>query len=1361
MRNAPSRSALKRLGRLGLQVGLCALSATAVLELAACVAGAPAKGTAQAQRDAIASKVLNDMQESQEKLRRRAGQVLPEESVGPDGVQLVLTTGHSGGIAELSISSDGRYVASSDGQEVKIWDLVAHNEVRSFEQQQSPYSRAVSARISMDGRSVLQQQQTPVARLGQEQTLRDWATGTVTGKAQLFSEDGHVAITTGPPGSAASKNVGSAFTVTDLTSHRQSGVSVPAGSTLLSISAHGDTLLTNDMGVETGGGARGVVSGVLGLASLAASVVPGVGLLTKLGAGVAQSAVGDAPTDQRMTLLAWDARTGRKLVSVETTLMSNIAALDEAGKELLIENSDRSIDAYELPGAHTRRLVAADPNFQRPAFVHDTLLLSRDGHQFARANPSGAIEIFDTRSGQKRATLALTQYPQGRFPGVMPAAPRLLFSPDGKLVAASGSDRVGVWEIGSGNPILQTQAAAIAFSQDSRTVILGRADQGTPVLHDLGTGSEEAFAAHLSPVLHVEVTPDGRWAIATNAPPGGMKVWDLTTGELSANLTKCPDDSMVVSATSSPTRSQVAIQCANGAVRLWDPVVSNWGGELIPAAAATLAAADVNRFAGRRIRYFFDDRLRFSADGRYIAIARDEEVSVVDLASRVVVGKVTTAGEALPAQWDQVAQMQQQAVLMDAAGKDSALDAKTLKSMGKNEREQMQALEAQQRSSAADFRKQMSDPVYIEALRAAQRQISGVAIDSNRHVLATARGGLVSLWNFETGERLRVLNEPVATTSPAVRSGLNFSPDGSTLCAPGTERWSTLSGQRMTAPDACHDSTSAMLPDGSFTVVRPHGNLLALSVLGAGDLGELVGHRGAVSSIALLPGGKRVISASEDGSLRIWSVSDRKELLALYSLGGMDFVIMTPEQYYRASRSRLAGISFRVKDQLYPFEQFDLRYNRPDIVVERLGRASAQERAEYRSAREHRLKKMGFTEAMLSSDFHVPQAEIIGELPASKTGSDSLPLRVRVSDDRYPLDRINVFVNDVPVFGSRGVTVTDRLSKSYEQPLTVPLVSGINKIQVSVLNQQGAESLKRTVYTTSTAAPTRDVYLVAIGVSKYKDSKYNLRFAAKDAADVMSLYSNGAARGSGGQVHVLDLTNEKATRAQVEHAREWLAQSRPNDLVIVFAAGHGITDSQNNYYFGTYDIDPAQPQINGLPYEEFETLLDGIPAMKKVLLLDTCFSGEIEKADAPAVTMTAAVDGTVKMRAFQAPRGVVLAADTSNGPSTGAAGSGQTAVSNQHFQNLFADLRRGVGAVVISSASGNEYALEGDHWNNGVFTYAVLHGLKDGKADANKDGVVTVAELQNYVINAVRELTAGGQNPTVREANLDFDFQVY
>jgi uncharacterized caspase-like protein len=92
---------------------------------------------------------------------------------------------------------------------------------------------------------------------------------------------------------------------------------------------------------------------------------------------------------------------------------------------------------------------------------------------------------------------------------------------------------------------------------------------------------------------------------------------------------------------------------------------------------------------------------------------------------------------------------------------------------------------------------------------------------------------------------------------------------------------------------------------------------------------------------------------------------------------------------------------------------------------------------------------------------------------------------------------------------------------------------------------------------------------------------------------------------------------------------------------------------------------------------------------------------------------------------------------------------------------LFADLRENAGLNVISAAAGTEFALEGEEWKNGVFTYSMLSGLKNNLADANKDGQITVSELQSYLQRRVPELTQGRQNPTSRSENVVNDFRVW
>lgn len=68
------------------------------------------------------------------------------------------------------------------------------------------------------------------------------------------------------------------------------------------------------------------------------------------------------------------------------------------------------------------------------------------------------------------------------------------------------------------------------------------------------------------------------------------------------------------------------------------------------------------------------------------------------------------------------------------------------------------------------------------------------------------------------------------------------------------------------------------------------------------------------------------------------------------------------------------------------------------------------------------------------------------------------------------------------------------------------------------------------------------------------------------------------------------------------------------------------------------------------------------------------------------------------------------------------------------------------GLVVFSAAQGRELSQERPEWGHGAFTKALLEGLA-GKADANRNGEITIAELDSYLTDRVRELTAGAQTP--------------
>jgi uncharacterized caspase-like protein len=195
-----------------------------------------------------------------------------------------------------------------------------------------------------------------------------------------------------------------------------------------------------------------------------------------------------------------------------------------------------------------------------------------------------------------------------------------------------------------------------------------------------------------------------------------------------------------------------------------------------------------------------------------------------------------------------------------------------------------------------------------------------------------------------------------------------------------------------------------------------------------------------------------------------------------------------------------------------------------------------------------------------------------------------------------------------------------------------------------------------------------------------------------------------------------------------------------------------MLDSNLDYYFVTHDFDRAKPAKRGLSYEQLESLLDGIPARRKLMMMDTCHSGEV---DEEAVRTPPPLPGGGGSRGTE---DVKVASDFRSFTYSGAIQSPDR--SQEILSQLFADLRRGSGAAVISSASGVEFALESAQWQNGVFTFAVLQGVTSGQADLDRDGTIRVSELRDYVVGEVHRLTRGAQTPTARRENLEFDFPV-
>jgi hypothetical protein len=75
----------------------------------------------------------------------------------------------------------------------------------------------------------------------------------------------------------------------------------------------------------------------------------------------------------------------------------------------------------------------------------------------------------------------------------------------------------------------------------------------------------------------------------------------------------------------------------------------------------------------------------------------------------------------------------------------------------------------------------------------------------------------------------------------------------------------------------------------------------------------------------------------------------------------------------------------------------------------------------YKKAHHKRLKKMGWTEAALRPGLSPADVQRFGRRPPVSTPERRVTLRVVAEDTRDALDRLQVYVNDVPIHGAAGI----------------------------------------------------------------------------------------------------------------------------------------------------------------------------------------------------------------------------------------------------------------------------------------------------------------------------------------------------
>ena len=268
-----------------------------------------------------------------------------------------------------------------------------------------------------------------------------------------------------------------------------------------------------------------------------------------------------------------------------------------------------------------------------------------------------------------------------------------------------------------------------------------------------------------------------------------------------------------------------------------------------------------------------------------------------------------------------------------------------------------------------------------------------------------------------------------------------------------------------------------------------------------------------------------------------------------------------------------------------------------------------------------------------------------------------------------------------------------------------------SKVSVIAYNTNGA-SVPASVQVKWTGAgtePKLTLYVLAIGITNYKDARQNLHFAAKDAEDFVALAK--AQEGGLYEKVILppgheSLRDGDATRAAIIEGLDWImgAVAKTTDVVMVFLSGHGITTPDRHYRFLPYDYDDNHPLPTTISDSELQDYLTKIGG-KKIFFFDTCYSG-----------------------------GVLGAKATDTQPDV------------DKFANELKAAENGI--VMFASSTGKQLSLERDEWNNGAFTKALVEGMRGAAARPGLPAI-SISDLNGYVSQRVNQLTGGQQRPVM------------
>jgi WD40 repeat protein len=956
----------------------------------------------------------------------------------------------------------------------------------------------------------------------------------------------------------------------------------------------------------------------------------------------------------------WDAKTGEELKSLTGHSNAvNSVAYSPDGRFVVSASMDRTVKVWDAESGGNVRTI-----FGHSLWVN-AVCYSPDGRVIASASRDGTVKLWDADTGE----------PRGVFFGHDCEALALRFSPDGRFLGSGDSNgAIIVWDLGKGGKARlllghEGLVRTLDFSPDGRHIASASNVDSTIRIWEAETGMQiRSFAA--PGVESLGYSPDGRH-IVSGSMDNSVRIRNAETG--AEILTLEGRSSWVRSVAYSPDGQHIAMGSTDRTIHVWE---AGTGRKILTLTGHTATVLSV----------------AYSPDGkRILSGAADTSLRVWDAAR----------GRELQALW----------------GHNGAVKAALYDPLGRF------ILSGSSDASIKVWDASTGEELWT--LTGHTGEVNSLAYRPDGFAFVSGSSdGTVKLWNVGGGDPRTLRGHDSAVVSVA------YSPDGIRLVSGSTDGtvklWDEASGGELKTFSgySIHiKSGLAYSPGGIFFAAAMDNHSIALFD-GEGGKSALVlkGHTGEVYDLAYSPNGQRLVSASLDGTARIWDALTGRELVQSIGFNSGEWISITPDGHYAASILGDRYFNVRVGALVYGLELYRPVFYNPGVVHARLRNRKIRNPRSLRDI----------------NTFGVPPTISIANPPEGSLLRGAVAeLLVGAGDERFPIQSFRIHVNDrligpdmmAGLAGTElraaptGISVMGELREAaFRLPLETE--AGINRIEVTVSNGSLEGRAAVTVETPPDSPPDLrrslpNLKILAIGISRYDDPRIDhLAFAVFDARELIKAFQGQEGKLYGRVTSRLIATGELQPPEKDHIARELSVFFRDlgsRDTALLFLSGHGVNDDDGNYYFLPSDI-----RLNaggGIPYGDalsVEAIVKALDAPgRKLLFLDSSHTSGISAANIRAV-------------------------DTA-----------RLAMDLKPLRPLFFSSTRGDG---LSGESAEHKA--------GFFAYAIKEGLA-GEADSDHDKVITMGELDSYVSRRVLDLSGGLQHPSTNSSTGYRDFKLF